>query len=174
MATRHDVQVTGASVLDGRYRTTCACTCGWQGESEEARQAGALAAAAKVRVDHLLEAHPRQAPSAFLRPRAAARYRHPRSISAAAQHGGGWVRYAGCACGWTETVRGRSAAATSKTARMHHLAHVNLQTGRAPSRDYVVLGALVVLAVALVAALAVIAVAASGGDPGDLGSLAGS
>ncbi|WP_134767177.1 hypothetical protein [Nocardioides sp. 1609] len=173
MATNHDVRVTGASVLDGRYRTTCACTCGWTGESDEARQAGALAEAARIRVDHLLEAHPKQTPSSFFRPRAAARYRHPRSLSAATQQGRRWVRYAGCACGWTHTVHGRSAAATARIARTHHLEHVNLQTGRTPWRDYVVLVALLVLGVAVVGVLAAIAISSGGGDPTDLGSLFG-
>ncbi|WP_340536802.1 hypothetical protein [Nocardioides sp. GXZ039] len=71
---KHEVQVTGASVLDGLYRTTCACSCGWTGESEESAEAGALAAAARVRLEHLVAAHPRQSPSSFFRPRAAARY----------------------------------------------------------------------------------------------------
>ena len=126
-----------------------------------------------MRVDHLLEAHPKQAPSSFFRPRAAARYRHPRSLSAATQQGRRWVRYAGCACGWTDTVRGRSAGATAKIARAHHLEHVNLQTGRTPWRDYVVLVALVVLVVVVVGVLAAIAIRSGGGDPTDFGSLLG-
>ena len=173
MGTKYDVSVTEASVIDGHFRTSCVCTCGWQGEAEAVREAKALAAASRVRVDHLLEAHPKQAPSSFFRPRAAARYRHPRSLSAAALDGKRYVRHAACACGWTETVRARSPRATGRLARQHHLAHVNLQTGRTPVRDYVVMGVLVVLIGAIIATLAVVAIRESGGDPGDLTSLIG-
>lgn len=164
MATKYEVRVTAASVTDGRFRTTCACTCGWQGSVEEDRAPAALSAAAKARVDHLLEAHPKQTPSAFFRPRAAARYRHPRSISAAIQQGKRYRRHAACACGWTATVRGRTPRGTGHRARERHQAHVDLQTGRTPGRDYLVMGALVVLMGVLLVGLAMIAVQAGGGD----------
>ncbi|WP_340536803.1 hypothetical protein [Nocardioides sp. GXZ039] len=50
---------------------------------------------------------------------------------------------------------------------------MNLQTGRSPWRDYVVLAGLVLLVVAVVLTLAALAISAGGGDPTDLGSIIG-
>lgn len=168
MATKYDVRVTEATVSESQFRTECACSCGWTGSAEAAREPHALAAAAAERVEHLLDAHPRQAPSAFFRPRAAARYRHPRSISAATQHGKRWSRYAACACGWTDTVRAGSPEGAARAARAHHRAHVQLQTGRSPWRDYVVLVSIVLVVAGVLAALAIVTITAAGGDPSDL------
>lgn len=175
MAT-YDVQVTEATSSATSFRAVCTCTCGWSGEAEAAREPVALAEAARARVEHLLDAHPRQAPSAFLRPRAHARYRHPRSISAATRHGKRWSRYAACACGWTDTVRAGSADGAARVARAHHRDHVQLQTGRTPVRDYAVMALVVLVVAAVLLTLAVVAVDAAGGDPRDLtdlGSLLG-
>lgn len=168
MGTRYDVRVTEATVSETSFRAVCACSCGWSGAAEAAREPAALAAAARERVDHLLQAHPDQTPSAFFRPRAHARYQHPRSISAATRHGKRWSRYAACACGWTDTVRAGSPEGAVRLARARHGDHVQLQTGRTPVRDYAVMAAVVLVVTAVLVALAVVAVEAAGGDPGDL------
>lgn len=171
MTTKYDVRVTEATVSDQHFRTQCSCTCGWQGSAEAAREPNALAAAAAERVDHLLQAHPQQAPSGFFRPRAAARYRHPRSVSVATQHGKRWSRYVACACGWTDTVRGGSPEGAARVARAHHRAHVQLQTGRSPWRDYVVMLSVVLVVAGVLVMMAVVAISSAGGDPGDLKDL---
>lgn len=171
MATKYDVRVTGATVSDEQFSTTCACSCGWQGSAAAPREPSALAAAAAERVEHLLEAHPKQAPSSFFRPRAAARYRHPRSVSVATRHGKRWSRYAACACGWTDTVRAGSPEGAARAARAHHRAHVQLQTGRTPWRDYVVMLSIVLVVAGVLAAIAVVAINSAGGDPKDLANL---
>ena len=168
MATKYDVSVTEAVIDDAGFTTVCACDCGWQGSAHAEREPKALAEAARERLEHLLEAHPGQAPSTFLRPRAAARYRHPRSVSSATRHGKRFSRYAACACGWTDTVRGHSPEAAGRLARARHRAHVQLQTGRAPWRDYLVLVLVVLVVAAVLGAIAVAAITAAGGDPRDL------
>ena len=168
MATKHDVRVAETSATPECFRAVCVCSCGWSGEAEAAREPQALAAAARTRLEHLLEAHPRQAPSAFLRPRAHARYRHPRSISAATGQERRWSRHAACACGWTDTVRGRSPEAAARVARAHHGAHVQLQTGRTPPRDYAVMAAVVLVVGGVLATALLLAITAAGGDPGSL------
>jgi len=165
VATKHTVEVTDASVVDGHFRATCTCTCGWQGGVAATKETVALSAAARARVQHLAADHPEQAPNGFFRPRAAARYQHPRSLSAAARQGKRWRRHAACACGWSDSVLGPSPRATARAARRLHVAHVDLQTGRAPWRDWVVLAVVVVVVLALIVALANEAIVASGGDP---------
>ncbi|WP_148613876.1 hypothetical protein [Nocardioides rubriscoriae] len=171
MATKYDVRVTEASASATVFRTIYACSCGWSGAAEAPREAAALAAAARARVDHLLDAHPQQTPSAFLRPRTHARYRHMRSLSAASQHGRRWSRHAACACGWTDTVRAGSPEAAARAARARHESHVQLQTGRTPTRDYLVMAAVVLVVAAVLVAMAVAAIQAAGGDPRDLTDL---
>ncbi|MDO9457262.1 hypothetical protein [Nocardioides sp.] len=176
MATKYDVRVTEASASATRFHAVCACSCGWYGNAEATREPVALAEAARERVEHLLEAHPKQTPSAFFRPRAHARYKHPRSLSAASPHGKRWSRYAACACGWTDTVKAGSPDGAARVARARHRAHVQLQTGRTPWRDYAVMALVVLVVVGLCVALAVVAIEAAGGDPKDLtdlGSLLG-
>ncbi|WP_345456631.1 hypothetical protein [Nocardioides marinquilinus] len=162
--------MTEASVDGETYRTTCTCTCGWRGESSATGEAPALAAAARVRVDHLLDAHPRQAPIGFLRPRAAARYRHPRSISAPHQRGKRVQRHVACACGWTASARAGSNRGAARVARRRHTNHVTLQTGRTPLRDYAVMVAVVLGAGAVLVAMFAVAMQASGAELGDLAS----
>ncbi|MEO9323214.1 hypothetical protein ABFT23_06960 [Nocardioides sp. C4-1] len=171
MSTKYDVRVTEATASATTFTTICSCSCGWQGRAEADREPVALAEAARERVDHLLEAHPKQAPSAFFRPRAAARYRHPRSVSVATQHGRRWSRYAACACGWTATVRAGSPAGAARVARARHGEHVQLQTGRTPWRDYLVMVFVVLVVAGVLAGLAIVAVSAAGGDPTDVGNL---
>lgn len=168
MASKHDVRVTEATASATTFRTTCACTCGWSGETEAASEAAALAAAARLRVEHLLAEHPRQQPSSFLRPRAHAHYRHPRSTSAAVAQQRRWSRHVACACGWTASVRAGSPRASARAARSRHLAHVQLQTGRTPVRDYAVMAAVVLVVTGVLLAAAVATVRVSGGDPADL------
>ncbi|WP_139981477.1 hypothetical protein [Nocardioides litoris] len=171
MSTKYDVSVTAAIVDRDGFHATCSCDCGWQGTAYGDREPLALAEAARERLDHLLQAHPRQSPSARLRPRAAARYRHPRSVSAATAHGRRWSRYVGCACGWTATVRSGSAAAAARSARAKHRAHVTLQTGRAPWQDYLVLLAVLLVVAVVLTIGAVVVVTAAGEDPRDLTDL---
>lgn len=173
MATKHDVQVTEATASATVFRAVCACSCGWSGAAQATSEPTALAEAARARVEHLLGAHPGQAPSAFLRPRAHARYLHPRSVSVATAHGRRWSRHAACACGWTDTVRAGSPEAAARAARARHTAHVQLQTGRTPTRDYLVLVAVVLVVAAIIVAMALAVVEAAGGTPSDLLDLGG-
>jgi hypothetical protein len=168
VATKYDVRVTEALVDDDGFTTVCSCDCGWQGGASAPREPHALAEAARERLEHLLEAHPGQAPSSFLRPRAAARYRHPRSISAATRHGKRFSRYVACACGWTDTVKAGSADSAARAARSRHTAHVQLQTGRTPWRDYAVMLLIVLVVAGVLVGIAIAAITAAGGDPGDL------
>ncbi len=173
MATKHDVRVTEATASATLFRAVCACSCGWSGAAEATHEPAALAEAARARVEHLLEAHPEQTPSAFFRPRAHARYHHPRSVSVATAHGRRWSRHAACACGWTETVRAGSPRGAARAARARHTAHVQLQTGRTPNRDYLVLVAVVLVVAAIFVAMAVAVIQAAGGDPSNLLDLGG-
>lgn len=168
MGTRYDVRVTEAISSATHYDVGCACSCGWSSRRRLADEPQALAAAAGERLAHLLDAHPRQGPSAFVRPRAHARYRHPRTAGVATADGRRWARWTACGCGWSERVRGGSPAATARRARARHRVHLQLQTGRAPWRDYAVMAAVLLVVAGVLLALAVVAIQASGGDPGDL------
>jgi len=166
---KYVVEVTEASVChddsEVTYRTTFACTCGWTGTAGGDTSARAIQGAATARIDHLLEAHPKQAPSTFFRPKARARYVHARAISAAVEESNRFRREAACACGWTGSARGRTADRAGQDARALHRAHLHLETGASPARDYIVLVGLVVVIGVLMVAMAVVAIQASGGDP---------
>ena len=165
MATKYEVRVTDASVTGGRYRTTCACTCGWQGTVEDYWAPGALSAAARARGPPPARGAPQASPRVFFRPRAAARYRHPRALDQRPDPAGPALSAPRRVClrldhhGPLRSPRG-----TGHRARERHQAHVDLQTGRTPGRDYLVMAGLVVLMAALLIGLAMIAIQAGGGD----------
>ena len=147
----------------------CACSCGWSGSAEAPREptpwprrppSGSSTCSRRTR------ASSRRRSSG---PGPHARYRHPRSISVATQHGKRWSRHVACACGWTDPGARRLPERQRPGGAGAAPGHVQLQTGRTPVRDFAVMAAVLLVVAGVLVAIAVAAVRAAGGDPGDLG-----